>query len=181
MTKKMQQNIMLLVLVTGGLSYAYYTFLWAPMQTKYAVSVETLKATESKVAEMRRRALELPKLQAEMKQLEQQVAELERLLPKDKEIPQLLRVVTKTAQRFQIKITQINPLAVAAQPNYNELPFQMSVQGNYHAFGYFLAELGQGSRIMSARNIVYSQIPSSKDSNATIAASFTLVAYTFKG
>jgi type IV pilus assembly protein PilO len=123
--------------MSGGLFYATYTFLLAPLNNKYAAARESLMQTQTKVAEMKQRAIELPRLIAEMKQLELQVTELEKLLPREKEIPQLLRTVTKTAQHHQLKITQISPQPVVSLANYNELPFQLSVQGPYHAIAAF--------------------------------------------
>jgi type IV pilus assembly protein PilO len=116
-----------------------------------------------------------------MKVLQTQVSDLEKLLPKEKQIPQLLRAITKSAQQYQLKITQITPQPIVAKANYSELPFQLSVQGNFHTLALFLTDLGQGSRLMSARNVVFSQPQQAKDASVSLSATFTLVAYTFKG
>jgi len=99
--------------------------------------------TEARLEEMKATALELPKLQAEMAVLELEVADLEKRLPKEKEIPELLRTITKTAQRYNLKISNFNPSKIVEQPNYSEVPFEMVVQGNYHSLAYFLTDLGR--------------------------------------
>jgi type IV pilus assembly protein PilO len=180
MTKKMQQNIIFLVIVAFGLGYVYFKYLLSPLQQKQTDALAQLQKQESKLTEMKRRALELPKLQAEMQMLQDEVAGLEKLLPKDKEVSELLRTVTKTAHNYHLSIMSITPQPLISQSNYNEIPFQMTVLGNYHAIANFLAEIGQDSRILSSRNINFTSMPATKDNLATVSANFVLVAYTFK-
>jgi len=182
MSKKMQQNLIVLAITFVALVFVYFSYLIAPLKHKYAETTEQLKQTESKLSDMKKRALELPKLQSEMALLEQEVEDLGKRLPKEKEVPILLKTMTKTAQKYHLKITSISPQPVASQSNYNEVPFQIILSGSYHSFAHFLAEMGQESRILSEKNIVYtSGYSGGKDNSTTINATFILVAYTFKG
>lgn len=181
MTKNIQNNLIILVLLIAGLSFGYFNYLLTPLNAKYKANLSKLQAVESKLADTKRKALELPKLQLGMKYLELEVADLEKLLPKEKELPGLIRIVTKTASKYQLKITNITPGTVIVQPNYNEIPFQMSIQGTYHSLAYFLNEIGQESRILSVKNIMFTGVASSKENSNTINVNCTLVAYTFKG
>jgi type IV pilus assembly protein PilO len=182
MSKKMQQNLIVLAITFVALVFVYFSYLIAPLKQKYSQTTAQLTQTESKLSDMKQRALELPKLQADMALLEYEVEDLGKRLPKEKEIPALLKTMTKTAQKYHLKITNISPQPVAAQPNYNEVPFQITLSGSYHGFAHFLAELGQKSRILSEKNITFTSASSgSKDNSTTINANFILVAYTFKG
>lgn len=181
MTKNIQNNLIIIVILIAGLTFGYINYLITPLNAKYKASLAKLQAVESKLADTKRKALELPKLQVGMKNLELEVADLEKLLPKEKEIPGLIRIVTKTAGKYQLKITNINPGAVIDKVNYNEIPFQMTIQGSYHSLAYFLNEIGQESRILSVRNIAYTASPPTKENSSTINVNCTLVAYTFKG
>jgi type IV pilus assembly protein PilO len=180
MTKKIQQNLILLLLLSGGILFVYLKYLIGPLNAKYDQTVQNIQQTESKLNEMRRRALELPRLQADMKLLEQEVTDLEKLLPRDKEVPELLRTITKSAQRYQLKISVFAPSGISTQANYNEVLFQINLQGTYHALAHFLAELGQQPRILSVRNVNFAATPSTKENMSTVNVTFMLVAYTFK-
>lgn len=181
MSKKMQQNLIALGACFVALVFIYYSYLLSPINKKYSDELQRLSDTEAKLAEMKKRALELPKLQAEMTVLQQEVEDLGKMLPKDKEIPKLLKTVTKISQRYHLKVTNITPMPVVAQANYNEIPFQLTVTGTYHGLARFLSELGQESRILNSKSLNYSGIaPSGKEKN-TINVNFTLYAYTFKG
>lgn len=180
MTKKMQQNIIFMVLIMGGLVYAHFNYLIKPLESKHAEALQKLQKTETRLNEMKKRSLELPKLQAEMKLLELEVTSLERLLPKDREIPTLLRTFTKTAQKYHMRINNLVPGGVNAQGDFNEIPFQVTMTGTYHGLAYFLADLGQEQRIISAGNLVFSAQQVSKENPSTISVVFKLYAYTFK-
>ena len=177
----MQQNFIFLVLVFAGMLYVYSKYLIGPLNIKHKQAQETLAQTEQKLSDMKRRALELPRLQAEMKYLEDEVKGLEKLLPKDKDMPQLIRMITKTAQRFKISVKNITPGSVTAMSNYDEYPFQISLQGSYHSLAHFLSELAQDERILNFRDLSFSGKAPSKEDPDTINVNFTLVAFTFKG
>lgn len=183
MTKKMQQNIIFMVLVLGGLLFVYTRLLMKPLNEKFTDASTRLVQTETKLAEMKQRALTLPQLQADMKFLEAEVSDLEKLLPKEKEAPGLLRTVTNLAKKNGVRIANIVPGAIVSQPNYNELPYQMTISGTYHSVARFLTDIGQSSRVLSTKNILFSFLSggNSKENPHSITVTFTLTAYTFKG
>lgn len=177
----MQQNIIMIVLVTFGLGFVYFKYMITPLNTKYAEGLKTLNQVENKLAEMKRRALELPRLQAEMQLLEEEVASLEKLLPKETEISGLLRLVTKTAQKYKLTVKTIVPATVVQQENLNEVPFQMTIQGTYHSLAYFLSDICQEDRILGVKNIILNSFMGDKNNPSSVNVTFILLAYTFRG
>jgi len=180
MTRKLKQNLIVLIVFAAMAGFVYFKYLITPLDIKNREALSQLQQAESKLSEMKRRAMELPKLQAEMRILETEVTELEKSLPRNKEIPDIIRTITRTAQRYHLKIQSFSPAPMLSQPNFNEVPFQITLQGSYHSLAHFLAELGQQTRILNAKNINISS-SGGKDNETTINATFTLVAYIFKG
>ena len=179
MTKEMQQNLIAVVIFIAIVLVVYFKYLITPLNKKYSESFEQLNNVESKIVAMKQRARELPKLQKEMKYLQAEVTDLEKRLPKEKEIQQLLRLVTKIAQTYKINILNFAPEKAVEKSNYIEIPFKISVRGGYHSLAQFFADLGQESRIISARNLNMTADNSTK--NDTLNANFSIVAYMFKG
>ena len=181
MTPKIRNNIIIIAALIIAFSFIYFNYLIAPMNAKYKENIKKLNDIETKLADTKRKALELPKLQADMKKLELEVTDLEKMLPKNKELPELIRIITKTAAKYQVKVTNITPGGAIVQPNYNEIPFQMNMQGTYHAIAYFLNDIGQESRILSVRNINFTSNTPSKENPNSVNITCTFLAYTFKG
>lgn len=179
MTKEMKQNLIAIAMFVGVVLFVYFKYLINPINKKYTESYDRLTQVETKIVAMKQRARELPKLQREMKLLEFEVAELEKRLPREKGIQQLLRLVTKHAQSYRITILNFTPVDAVEMSNYTEIPFKISVRGGYHSLAQFFADLGQESRIISARNLNMTVDNTTK--HDTVTANFTIVAYMFKG
>jgi type IV pilus assembly protein PilO len=181
MNKQIQQLVVMVILL-GLCIFLFVNFLVQPKNTEIEQAKQKRLETRARLVEMQQRALELPKLEAEMQVLKFEVEGLEKQLPRDAEIPELIRMITRTAQKYSIKVTNIAPpVKPVEQPNYNELPFEITLQGSYHALANFLADLGSEARILNARNVKMSVQSQSKDSSNTINVNFTLVAFTFRG
>lgn len=181
MSKKTQQNLIVLAVCFVAMVFIYYSYLLTPLKNKYKAEEIRLTDTESKLVEMKKRALELPKLQADMTFLQQEVEDLGKMLPKDKEIPQLLKTITKISQKYHLKVSNITPQPVASQPNYNEIPFLLTINGTFHSFAQFLSEIGQESRILNSKGISFEGASGSGKDRSTVNVNLTIVAYTFKG
>lgn len=181
MNKQIQQLIFMLILMAGA-AFLFFNFVVSPKLTQIEQAKQKRLETRARLKEMKVRALELPRLEAEMKILTQEVLGLEKQLPKEAEIPELLRTIIRTAQKYSIKITNIAPPAKPVeQQNYNELPFEITLQGSYHSLAHFMSDLGQEPRILNSKNVKLSGQAQSKENNNTVNVNFTLVAYTFKG
>ncbi|MFH1368253.1 MAG: type 4a pilus biogenesis protein PilO [Elusimicrobiota bacterium] len=182
MSKKMQQNLIVLGVCFIAMIFIYYSYLLSPLRKKYADEEKKLADIQLRISEMSQRALELPKLQAEMTFLQQEVEDLGKMLPKDKDVPVLLKTITKISQKYRLKVSNISPQSVVSLANYNEIPFLLTLTGTYHSLAQFLAEIGQESRILNSKNVAFSASgDTSKGAKTTISVNFTLMAYTFKG
>ena len=181
MTKQLQQNLIAILIFTAALCFLYFKYLVAPMDKKLKTTEIKVSDIEKKLDTMKRRANDLPKLEHEMKLLKFEVSALEKTLPKEVNVQEILRIVTNESNANSIKIQSFTPLPVTAQPNYNEIPFTITCTGGFHSLARFLAELGQESRILSAQNVsLVSYTSTTKESRATVNASFILKAYTYK-
>lgn len=180
MTPKLQQTIIAVVLFFGMVLFAMYNYMLVPLDKKQKEADIKYTALERKLIETKRRAQELPKLQAEMQYLQREVAELEKLLPQEKEVPGLLRIISRKAQGYQLQVGSIKPLAIIPKEHYNEVPFQISLKGRYHTLARFFADIGQTTRLLSVRNVTYSTYSGTKEDPQTLSADFTFVAYTFR-
>ena len=114
----------------------------------YSGALETQKKQEAKLAELQKqiRALEatankLPEFQREVQALEARLETLKRILPPEKEMPDLMRRVQYLAAQSSLNITKFNPAAVAQKEFFQEVPVTLDLQGTYHNLGAFLLEL----------------------------------------
>ena len=174
-------------LVIGGLSvvligvvfYTYWSLVYVPVSKAIASDRTAVQDLNQKLAAAKLRASQLSKIQAEMAALQIDVAELEKLLPKSRELPSLLRVFTHRAEANGLSLTSFRPSRPVPKGLYEEVPYEISVTSSLHGIGHFLTAMGKGDRLFAARNLALTGIASKTDPSKTVNATFTLIAFKY--
>jgi type IV pilus assembly protein PilO len=177
--KKDQQTYIIIGVGVAIFLFAYFKFFLMPINKKISESTKKIEELTASIESANKEAAALEELKAKNELLKLEVEELQKQLPKSKEIPGLLRTVTKDAQRFGVKVVTLAPLPVSSQSEYDELRYSMNVQSNYHSLGNFFATIGQEERLLSVRDLVLA-VSQGSDKSITVAASYMLVAYMAK-
>src|SRR5258708_10573857 len=103
-----------------------------------------------------------------MAALEIDVAELEKLLPKTRELPSLLRVFTHRAEANGLTLTSFRPSRPVAKGLYDEIPYEIAVTSSLHGIGHFLTSMAKGARLFAARNLALTATSSKTDPSNTV-------------
>lgn len=172
---KNQQNII------GGIGigvFALFFLMWKvylPMGKKINEFQSKLDGINQKISTMRAQAQQLDKLQMEAKQLELEVQESEKQLPKTAEMDDLLRFITDSAQKMGIYVQQFSPGKKVSKNYYIEIPIKLKIKTTYHKFAEFLVELSQSERIIAAKDVtIRTEI---SEDGYSVGTDFTLITY----
>ena len=176
------RNIAILVAALGlifVIVYAYWSLAYSPTSKKIAEDKKTVADLTRKLASAKDRAGQLGRIQAEMASLQLDVAQLEKQLPKSRELPSLLRVVTRRAETAGVSLTQLQPLKPVAKGLYDEIPYNVTMTSSFHSLGRFLTAMGKGDRLFAARNIALASAGAKADPSKTVNATFQLIAFKY--
>ena len=178
MTK--QQKIMLGIL--GAIVFfMFYKYAYGPLDLKLKKVKNELVAKRAKLAVARERANRLSELKTDYELLKVEVEKAEKKLPREKEIPRLLREITDAGRKFKIDIPNFQPRTEEQEKYYLSHPFAMTIVTNYHDLAYFMAEIGQYERILHVRNLSLTPMAQKEGEKLrSISADFQLYTYTFK-
>jgi type IV pilus assembly protein PilO len=126
----------------------------------YADALEEQQRKEQQLAELQKqiRALEatanrLPEFQREVQALEARLETLKRILPPEKEMPDLMRRVQYLAAQSNLRIAKFNPGPTAQRDFYIEVPVMVDVEGTYHNLGAFFDRISRMSRLVNMGNV----------------------------
>jgi type IV pilus assembly protein PilO len=180
------QKMLLSVVVGGGVLGLFFLTHFLPFNyPNQAEKLNALKAEYEKksteLARARASVADLPRFEAEYDQLHERWIMAAELLPADKELPTLLRKVTLAAEETGCRFVSFRPGAARTQQYYSEMPMQISITGDYHAVGSFLAELANMRRIIAVSGLHLK--PTTKPANnapidfGSTAVDFTASAY----
>ncbi len=168
-------SVLIAVLLCGGFYYFWY-----------ADALETEKRQEAKLADLQKqiRALEatankLPEFQREVQALEARLETLKRILPPEKEMPDLMRRVQYLAAQSSLQIRKFNPAAPAQKEFYLEVPINLDVEGTYHNLGAFLDRISRMSRLVNMGNVKI-KAQTKPTINNTIGASAVATTYVYQ-
>ncbi len=100
------------------------------------------------------------------------------LLPEENEMPNLLRKVTAAGKQSGIEFTLFKPEARVPHEFYTDNPVSLKIEGGYHQTGVFLSRLANLDRIVNVGDLKLTGLPQEEDGLLTVAAEFTLTAYT---
>ena len=121
---------------------------------------------------------QLDKIEAELKTLNQTLAQLETIIPQKKEIGNILRRIQQLALNSNLNITRFAPQGQISMEFYSEWPIIIELTGNYYNLRTFFNRLSNFSRLFTVENFSITALPSQTDSS-TISASCTAKTYIF--
>ena len=167
------------VIVLGVIFYGYYTLAYAPLKHSMDQDRKQVAELEQKLLQAEQVAGQLNAVQAEMATLQLDVAELEKQLPKDRDLPALLRVFTHRMEAYGLTLNNLTPGKSVPKGLYDEIPYQVALVASFHSLGHFLTAMGKGDRLFAARNLAINASNNKADPDKTIAATFQLVAFKY--
>ncbi len=107
---------------------------------------EEVKKIEARVANR-------PKFLKELKETETQFEKASKLLPKEKEIPNLLTNISDLGRGVGLDFHSFRPNPTVAKDFYTEIPVSITVNGPYHSVGLFFDQISKLNRIVSITSV----------------------------
>ena len=167
--------VLVAALICGGFYWFYYSD-----------ALEQQKQKEKQLADLQTqiRALEatanrLPEFQREVQALEARLETLKRILPPEKEMPDLMRRVQYLAAQSSLGIRKFTPGAVAQREFYLEVPVAIDIDGTYHNLGAFFDRISRMSRLVNVGNVKI-KAQSSQAINNTISVQAVATTYVYQ-
>ncbi len=157
------------VVVCVGATFGFWKFYVSEVQRDIDVRRTRLTSLRADIARGVATARSLPKFQADVSKLEQQLETLRAVLPEEKDVADILRRIQGLATQSNLNIQRFQPLKVLQQPMYAEIPYKLQAEGTYHNLGFFFDRVSKFPRIINVSGIsIKAKTP--PEPNATIVA-----------
>ncbi len=166
-------------LIVGPVALFVFLF-YNPKQEE----IGTLQSTRDKLATEVTAAETASKNKAhhenELKAAQQKFEEMADVLPREQEIPSLLRNISDLGKRAGLDFVDFKPGNESPKDFYAEIPISISIKGPYHNVGYFLGEVSGLDRLVTVDNINMGS-PQEVESEMLLTSSCNLLTYRFTG
>jgi len=156
----------------------FYFFYYSPKQKNIAGLKQQKTTLEAEVQRAQKAAKNLQKYKDEVEETEKRFAEKAVVLPKRKEIPNLLRNISDLGKGAGLDFLSFKPGQENPKDFYAEIPVDISIHGPYHNMGYFLDQVSKLDRIVTVDNINMAS-PQKEGGEMLLNSSCRLVTYRF--
>jgi len=163
----------------GGLFlYVYAVYFWLPTAKKIDENSKQAASMESDILKAKVQKAKYRDLEAKLVSLKEEKEAAQKRLPKERQLPDLLKTLAALSARYKVNIQGINPGGSTKGEYFTKVAYQISLTGDYHFLGRFLTALGLEERILTMENLTISGTPGAP---ASVSATFTLIAYQYNG
>lgn len=171
---KIVLGVLLLVLPVA----AFYFAIFQPNTEKITSLESKEQQLQTAVATAKRKAKNIKKFQKEFQETEIKFLETADMLPKEKEIPQLLKDISGLGQNAGLDFLSFSPGGETQKDFYAEFPININVKGPYHNMGFFLDQVSKLNRIVTVSNISMGS-PKKEGSELLLRSTCKLITYRF--
>jgi type IV pilus assembly protein PilO len=174
----LQQKLAGLGLFIVLIGIATYTLSVSGSMEKVTQLDAEITTQEGKLVELEQKAQHRTQFLREVERLKQRLREAEEQLPKQAEIPKVLRDIDYEAKQAGLRVDRFEPQAEALQGDFAAMPLKMTVRGNYHELAVFLDRLAKMPRIVNVTDLNMAT-PTIESKKVVVASSYTATIYRF--
>lgn len=131
----------------------FYFAFYQQKQNQLEILNNDKVALEKKLERVKKKASNKARLQKELEETRLVFEEASRLLPKEQEIPQLLKDISALGRNAGLDFLSFKPGQDIPKDFYAEIPVNINVNGPYHNLGFFLDQVSKLDRIVTVDNI----------------------------
>ncbi len=156
----------------------FYFLVYKPGEDKIISLNKQIVSARTDLNKARKAARELPKYKAEIEKTRKEFEIAAVVLPKTKEIPDLLRNISDLGKGAGLDFLSFKPGAEALKDFYAEIPVDIAIRGPYHNLGFFLDQVSKLDRIVVVNNIKMAS-PRQEGGEMLLNSTCRLVTYRF--
>jgi type IV pilus assembly protein PilO len=174
---RLSRRILILAGTLVVLAGLFIYFIYLPKSEEISSMQREIAGLRQEIEKAKKAAARLPELEKEEARIEAEFRDALRLLPNQKEIPELLKGLTKLGADANLKFRLFSPQKERDRGFFSEIPVSMELSGGYHDVAVFFDKVARMERIVNIYNV--SMRPVKKDSTSLVTKC-EAVTYRFK-
>jgi type IV pilus assembly protein PilO len=153
------RNVLILgIAIIVALVLGYYFLLLGPLRAEYTDRKEERTAKEAQLAQLEQEVAQLEEVRRNAPEIEEELLELSKRIPSQPEIPTLLVQIEEIAVSANVTQLSVQPGAVEPPPgggDYLRIPITISLEGTYEELQDFVLRLRNLSRLVTINEVNY--------------------------
>jgi Tfp pilus assembly protein PilO len=167
---------LLLIAILAALLY----FVWFKPKTLELQNIRAEREKiETEVKDLQKKKRQLDRIEKEIAVLNETLSDLEQIIPKRREIWDILRNMQQLAINSRLQIDKFDPQGEIQKEFYYEWPIDLEITGDYHNLALFFDRVSNFPRLFNIEDFSIKALQKQTDTN-TISASYTAKTYIFR-
>ncbi len=175
------QKALVVFALASLIPFFYQMSVWKPIEDQVKQLQLTLQDLERKYTEQKSVADDLVTFQQNTKKLEEDLRNALTQLPRDKEIPSLLRDIYTLGKKSGVSFKAFSPGNEANKGIYSDLPIKLSLTGNYHEVAVFFDRISKLSRIVNISDLSMSMTKTENEADVLLSVDCVATTFMFQG
>jgi type IV pilus assembly protein PilO len=160
--------------------FVFVNYLYKPLKQKEAELDREIATKSMELKEIQEIVANLEIKKAEVRKLREELSYVEKRLPKEVNMPELIKTITTIAKKYNVTFYTFIPSGPHVKDVYKEIPISMSTKSTYHNLGRFLTAIGNLERILTPSGVQITRRTPTKDDASTISANLVITAFVYK-
>ncbi len=173
-------KLLLLAGLLGVITYLYLSFYYWPRQEAIEVRKRQISELEQKIAGNEQIIKNFDDYKKQERNLRKLLDQTLSLLPREREIGELLKLLGHHAEKAGIQILNFTPKGEMPKGFYSEVPLDLHLSGSYHQIAHFFDRLAAMPRLVNVSEINISAPVACKD-KAVIDITCVATSFRFLG
>lgn len=174
----LQQKLIAVGVVVLLVAVATWFFSVDPARAQIADNDARIEKQEAQLLKLQQQAQHRTQFMREVERLKQRLREAEEQLPKQAEIPKLLRDIAYEAQQSGLRLDRFEIQSETQEGDFARVPVKMSVRGSYHEIAVFFDRLSKMPRIVNVTDMLMTK-PALENKKIVVNSSYTATTYRF--
>jgi len=175
------KKILILIGILGVIAGIYFYLLFIPMQNDVKALRTELDKLMKELNEGRMITRDLDKFKGQVEKLNAELTSALTQLPNEKEIPEILKSISRVGKESNLEFTLFKPKPEDPQQFYARVPIDLVVVGSYHNTGLFFDKIGKLPRIINVVdfNMTRAKEAKGREADIVIRTSCLITTYRF--
>lgn len=130
----------------------FFFLFYQPNSDKITGLANNRDQLQREIQDLKQKERDKPMLMAQVAKVEEEFEEAAKMLPKDQEIPKLLKDISALGRNAGLDFLTFVPRPVTPRDFYDEIPVDIDIRGPYHSMGFFFDQVSKLDRIVSVTN-----------------------------
>ena len=173
-----KQRLLIVAVVIIALLAGFYQFVYKKKVGYIKIFEAQLTTLNNELQELRVIKKKLEEFKSMITELEVQLDEAQRQLPRSKEIPTLLNDISKFGKGAGLEFLSFRPASEAKKGFYAEVPINLVVNGPFHNLAQFIDDIVHYPRIIKISSVTMGS-PTDVDGHIVVRATAKATTYRY--